>query len=493
MSLSAAEIAILCDKLRPLLVGGQIQKIRQPAAHRFLLDVYTPGQGAVSLLIGLEKAKPIFHGTLLRLKNPDAAPALCLALRKLLQGGRVRDIAPIKNDRVIVIDIDVMEDGVVIGRKLVIELLPIQPSLFVLDPAMTIEAASDAISTEARTIARGSRYTFPAARPAREETKAPFARFGETIPDDLFERLDAEIPDGGSSIDRISLVREIEREVQRQFKRISKVEEDVRANEGGTELERLGELLKSSIHQVKRGMTSIKVVDWEAADPVNAEISVPLDGTLSPQENLDEIFRRAKKKERGFIAAQERLEESKGRLAKLQAILERAKAEDADELESIVAAAAEYGIVVAPSGPKVLPKKKEAPPPRRPYNVFFSIDGIEIRVGRTSDDNDDLTFHHSDGSDWWLHAQNVPGSHVVVRTHDAIPEQTLLDAATLAIAYSKAPFAGKQAVSYTRRKFVTKFKGAAPGKVSLREWKTILLRPEDERLERLKKSRPGEK
>lgn len=128
---------------------------------------------------------------------------------------------------------------------------------------------------------------------------------------------------------------------------------------------------------------------------------------------------------------------------------------------------------VAPRGPK----KAKSPPsngPRLPYNEFISQDGIEIRVGRRAEDNDELSCNpeHRDSSDWWMHVAGCPGSHVVIRCHDndlpAKFKQTVSEAAILAAVNSKANKSGKVGVSLTRCRDVTKPRGAKPGLVQLR-------------------------
>jgi predicted ribosome quality control (RQC) complex YloA/Tae2 family protein len=117
--------------------------------------------------------------------------------------------------------------------------------------------------------------------------------------------------------------------------------------------------------------------------------------------------------------------------------------------------------------------------------VFTSADGLEILVGRTASDNDELTFRVANGDDFWFHVRDYPGSHVVVRSRPELPQETLLDAATLAVHFSRAEFAGKRDVSWTRRKWLQKRRGAPSGEVMLSQHKTLHLRCDPDRLKRL--------
>lgn len=150
----------------------------------------------------------------------------------------------------------------------------------------------------------------------------------------------------------------------------------------------------------------------------------------------------------------------------------------------------------APPPPERGPKKPKgkAPLPRLPYNLFTSNDGIEIRVGRTSSDNDQLScnFEYRDATDWWLHVAGFPGSHIIIRSgDDDLPQkfpETLKDAAILAAVNSKAAQAGRVGVSFCRARQVSKPAGAKPGMVRLSGdvgTITLDLKAERKRYERL--------
>lgn len=174
------------------------------------------------------------------------------------------------------------------------------------------------------------------------------------------------------------------------------------------------------------------------------------------------------------------------------------------QLQALIETAAELGVSDSPPplperGPK---KPKGTPaPPRMPYHVHTSVDGVEVRVGRGASDNDELSCNpvHRDGSDWWLHVAGFPGSHVVIRSGDdefpsRLPE-TLRDAAVLAAVNSKAAAAGgKVLVSFCRCRDVSKPSGAKAGLVRLSGnvgSVSIDIKAERKRLERLNAHKAG--
>ena len=68
------------------------------------------------------------------------------------------------------------------------------------------------------------------------------------------------------------------------------------------------------------------------------------------------------------------------------------------------------------------------------------------------------------GSDWWFHAKNIPGSHVIVKCHGKEPPiRTFEEAASLAAYFSKGKGAEKLEIDYTQKKNVKKPGGGKPG------------------------------
>jgi predicted ribosome quality control (RQC) complex YloA/Tae2 family protein len=132
---------------------------------------------------------------------------------------------------------------------------------------------------------------------------------------------------------------------------------------------------------------------------------------------------------------------------------------------------------------KSLPKQ---PVPQKPYHQFVSKSGLHIWVGKNAKCNDLLSFHYANGNDWWLHAHNFPGSHVVIRlVGDKEPDQeALADAAELALRYSKAKEGQEGEVSVTQAKYLRPVKGT-PGKVMLSRHTVLYHRLDEKRWLRL--------
>jgi hypothetical protein len=121
----------------------------------------------------------------------------------------------------------------------------------------------------------------------------------------------------------------------------------------------------------------------------------------------------------------------------------------------------------------------------RAFRSYRSSGGLDIWVGRGAASNDELTFHAAAADDVWLHARDNAGAHVVLRWQhdDAPPERDLREAAMLAAWHSKSRGSAIVPVDWTRRKYVRKPRGAAPGLVIVQRCRTVFVRP-DARLEK---------
>ena len=127
-------------------------------------------------------------------------------------------------------------------------------------------------------------------------------------------------------------------------------------------------------------------------------------------------------------------------------------------------------------------------PPAEAYRRFVSIEGYEILCGKSNEQNDRLSLRTARGNDIWLHiGRGHAGSHVVVKLPKgkSASLETLLDAATIAVHFSKARGAAKTEVIYTQAKHVRKPKGAPAGAVVPHQTKTLGVRLDEARLQRL--------
>jgi predicted ribosome quality control (RQC) complex YloA/Tae2 family protein len=206
---------------------------------------------------------------------------------------------------------------------------------------------------------------------------------------------------------------------------------------------------------------------------------IPLDENMTPVENMERQFKRARKMEAALPVAQKRLENAKREMGAIAAALEKAEQGTLRDEE------------MPPSlrpRPQASPQQKAKEKKRHvPGLEFRSKDGFAILVGRSNTENDTLTMQVARGNDIWMHVQHQTGSHVIVPVQPGktMSLDTLLDAANLAGYFSKIRSARKIPVDYTYKKYIRKPHKAEPGTVTYSNNKTIIVAPDPERLKRL--------
>lgn len=130
--------------------------------------------------------------------------------------------------------------------------------------------------------------------------------------------------------------------------------------------------------------------------------------------------------------------------------------------------------------------KKERLHPQQPLR-FVTDDGLEVLVGRSNIQNDELTTKLARRTDHWLHTQKVHGSHVILRCDGLEPPQRSVEqAACIAAYYSQGRDSGKLPVDYTMVRFVRKPSGSLPGKVIYTDYRTIIIEGDESLVERLR-------
>ncbi len=273
-----------------------------------------------------------------------------------------------------------------------------------------------------------------------------------------------------------SLGRSLRTHIERCQNKLA-IHEDILAGEARIEEARIsGELLTANMHLLHPGAVRAEVSDYYTG----GTRVIPLDARLTPAQNAQAYYKQYQKLRAAQRHAKDQAEAARAELGLLESLLDDLrKCGDALELDEIRAELVAAGYLRAVRG-RGKPKK---PTPSKPLSVQSS-DGLTIRIGRNSAQNDRLTAGAA--PDWlWLHVKNMAGSHVIVECTGEIPEETLREAALLAAWYSRAYASAQVPVDYTRKKHVKKQAGAALGLVTYTHQRTLFVTPEERAVKRL--------
>ncbi len=243
-----------------------------------------------------------------------------------------------------------------------------------------------------------------------------------------------------------------------------------------------GEILLANYPKLKKGMRQIEALDFRQDPP--RSILIPLDEAMDPAGNVQRYFKKYKKAKRGIEIGSQRLSEAEREITYLNSLLfQIEEAEDSEELKAIRQELEEEKVLRAPKRKTSVKERQEI---SLPVRRFRSSEGLEIFCGKHNIGNDYLLRKIARGNDLWFHAQGLPGSHVLLRVGSKEPRfDSIMEAAIIAGYYSRGKDAGRIPVDYTEIKNLRKPKGAKPGFVTYAHQKTILIKPEKEKVERL--------
>lgn len=239
-----------------------------------------------------------------------------------------------------------------------------------------------------------------------------------------------------------------------------------------------GELITANLYRMERGMRCLTAQNYY--DPDCKDANIPLDVKLSPQENAAKYFKKYTKAKAAEKHITQQLEMGRAELQYLESVLqELTLAESEQDFNDIRSELIDGGYLRSKG------KKQSFQRPSKPRE-FLSTNGLRILVGRNNRQNDRLTTKDAEKWDLWFHTQRIHGSHVILSTGGAQPdEESIAEAASLAAYFSQAQGSTKVPVDYTPVKYVKKPVGAKPGMVVYTTYKTMLTDPDEKLVKRL--------
>ena len=216
-----------------------------------------------------------------------------------------------------------------------------------------------------------------------------------------------------------------------------------------------GELLNTYGYNLEPNLTKFTTINYYT----NEEITIPLDPDFSAIENAKKYFEKYNKLKRTKEALDKLTIEVKEEIEHLESIQNSLDiAVSLDDLLAIKEEMINSGYIKRHNSNNKKQKIKS-----KPFH-YITKEGFHIYVGKNNLQNEEITFKVANGNDWWFHAKNIPGSHVIVKTEGLeLPDSVFEDAAKLAAYYSKAKGQSRIEVDYVRRKEVKHPNGSKPG------------------------------
>jgi predicted ribosome quality control (RQC) complex YloA/Tae2 family protein len=459
LSLNWREIDAILEEIA--LEDSLIRDIYQPSHPRLVLELYNRGR-SYRLLFSFSNPNCRLHLLSRKLPNPAKPQRFVSFLRAHIRGGRILAAEQIDQQRIVRIEVKKGDRSVILWSRL-------------------WAAAANMIVTDRAGLILDALYR----RPKRGEVSGGQysvqrdigpASFGASRSKEQFPLRD--LPGPGSFNERVenyyfdleetretvrlrdNLLNRLRREENRLLASSQSLEKRMEQYREFEILKKWGNLILSNMHTLK---------------------DIELDPQVTSAQNAESYYKRYRKAKTGMKNLEEELQQQH---RQLQHVLKRiAELETNAKGETLESLRQEAGRGKKKQGGGV----QENPP-----GLSFTSRRYRILVGRNARENDALLRRFVRGNDTWLHARDYPGGYVFIRSipGKSIPLETLLDAATLALVYSKAKESGQGDVFYTQVKYLKRVKEAKTGLVIPTQEKNLHVKIDPKRIRRLQ-SPPG--
>jgi predicted ribosome quality control (RQC) complex YloA/Tae2 family protein len=468
-------ISSIVEELSALLMNARVDRVYQGKGGGLYLLLSKPREKYI-LLVAPDRTLPRLHLVSKKPSADDSTHGFVLYLRSHVSGAQVRGVRQINEDRIV----DICFERQKREHRLLFELFDASANLVFIDSSSTILSVyhpTALLKNTVRHLIPGLVYQEPE-KPLTTRSRAQM--LPEEMPAGSSPNKSAElyyeqlVQERSNHLVRSSMISMLKKRAARNERLIEALSGDLNSAERLDAFRLAGDLILAHLDVLKTGMERADLAGYDGS-----VTTVALDPKLSPSRNADRFFKKYKKAKAGLGIIQKRLDQAVAERSRLAVLLSRA--DQARETPALVELQEELAVRTS-SGQRTAYKggDRYASSSSAIRRVVYK--GWDILIGRNAAGNDHLTTQIARENDLWLHAEDLPGSHVLVRNpgEGNIPDEVLLKAASLAAFFSRGRHAGKVPVTYTPAGMVRKPKGSKPGLVTLVHRKTIMVRPEED-------------
>lgn len=228
-----------------------------------------------------------------------------------------------------------------------------------------------------------------------------------------------------------------------------------------------GDLLYTYEDLDAKGLKKLEIADFEG----NVQ-TIALDPKLSVKANANRYYSQYQKKRKGKVYIEEQIDIAQNELTYFESLNEQLSFANYSDALDIKEELSRFGYLK-----KTNTKNKK----KKKVNLYqIKVDGHTITFGKNNIQNAFLSFEYAKANYTWFHAKQFHGSHVVVDT-DRPDEKLIRICANLAAYYSKGRYSSSVPVDYCLVKELKKVKGAKPGFVTFKNYKTIYIDPYEDK------------
>lgn len=537
MSMDGIFVHYLTYEFNNTILKAKINKIYQPNPLEILLQLRTSNQ-TFQLLIAASLDSSRIYLTKQAFENPQVPGNFCMILRKYIERGIITSISQYQNDRLIIFTINTYNEmGDNADYRLIVEIMGRNSNVILInEDNKIIDSIRRVPPTENnnRYIIPKATYVFPIQNdllnPFEVDVSYPIANYqgiAKVIQNEIMNYYDGDVKKflenkivpniytkenkqdfycfllssfNSDSIltfktlsemldyfynvckqtinyTNMDLIKQVKRLITHQNTKLANLIDDLSKAEENLKYKDLGILLQANLYMVKKGMTSINVIDFIHN---GEEITIDLNPMLDASKNLKQIFNKGKKASNALIEVTNQINKTKEEIRYLNDILSMLEFATASELDEI-----KLDLITNSEQYKNKAKKLSSKKNNKISIQHFNYEDVTIYVGKNNIQNDYLTNKLARNNDYWFHVKDGSGAHVVVSVPNNNPSFTLSEqvirlAASIAGYYSKYSKSSTVPIDYTKVQYIKKIPGTKGYHVTYTNQKTIYIDPDYE-------------
>jgi predicted ribosome quality control (RQC) complex YloA/Tae2 family protein len=271
------------------------------------------------------------------------------------------------------------------------------------------------------------------------------------------------------------LIRFLSNEKAKNEKKQVKLQASLETSKNADHYRIQGELLTTYMHQIQKGEKIVHLINYY--DENQHELAIELDPQLTPSENAQQYFKKYTKFKNSVVVIGEQLMQTAQEMEYISRLQQQVEMASLSDIAGIREELEEQGYLRRKKQPGKKTNKPNKPTPAH----YVSEEGISIYVGKNNLQNEFVTHKLASNNDTWLHAKDMPGSHVIIKSNQ-FNDDTLEQAAQLAAYFSSGKQSSSVPIDYTLVRHVKKPSGAKPGYVIYEQQKTIFITPDTEKI-----------
>lgn len=461
MSLNCEEINQIIKNIPD---GMMIRKITEEEYGCFYLHCMAPDESSVIVQINLHDGESGIFVVPSKVAVAQKQRRFSSLLSNRLSGGRIESITQPNNNRIILLNIKTISQRF----YLIARLWGTASNLILTDSDFTIEDLARRYPKREEWV--GDKFIMPESC-NNQKVFSVRESVQNNINDELFYHYTNQRNNREFSLLQKRLIEKLTKQLCELQASVQHLQSELNSDKAEN-LRHLGELITANIYRLKKGDSQAEVEDYETGEMV----VIPLDEKLSPQENGKRYFDKYKKLQSALTYQQEKLDENMANLDDTESLLSHVKeAENLEELYELAALA----------GEDFNDKKNNSS--NHAGRKFLLSGDFTAYVSRSSRDADVMLKTVARGNDYWFHIRDNAGSHVVIKNKGNVelPDKTRLEAAMLALHFSKSRNETEGDIYFTRVKYLHKPNTKTPGLVFPTQEKNIKIKKEADVIQRL--------